>query len=105
MGRNEALPMAQDEHHSIHALASSIARRGLAVPAILLLELMKPLSFFCSQALLGIDPLLSPLAAEMGRRWAWLLEDRHRIDGLLEVLATPGLATLASDRKEDECNP
>ena len=91
--------MARHEHNSVHTLASLIVQRGLTVPAIVLLELAKPLSFLCSQALLMIDPVLSPFVGDTGRRWVWLLEDRDRIDGLLEALATP-----ASGAKEGGCN-
>ena len=97
--------MAEGEDDLIETLASSITRRGLTTPAMVLLELVKPLSFLLSQALLVTDPLLSPLAGGMGRRWAWLLEDRLRIDGLLETLASHRPTPLPSTGKEDECNP
>jgi len=96
--------VAQDQHDSTDALASSIGQRGLTAPAVLLLELLKPLSFVCSQALLMIDPLVSPLAGGWGRRWAWLLEDRQRIDGLIETLAAPRPPVLPSEGREDRCN-
>ena len=96
--------MAEDEDELIGALASSIDRRGLATPAVVFLELVKPLSFLCSQALLVIDPVLSPLAGDVGRRCAWLLEDGHRIDGLIEALGSSPLSSVTSDRKEEACN-
>ena len=97
--------MAEDEDDLIRGLASSISQRGLTTPAVVLLELVKPLSFLCSQALLVIDPILSPLTGDVGRRCAWLLEDRHRIHGLLEALENPCSSPLAPGRKGDKCNP
>ena len=70
----------------IHALASSIIRRGLATPAIVLLELLRPLSFIGSQILLVAEPILSPIFGDVGQRYAGLLEDRQNIARLLEVL-------------------
>ena len=70
----------------IDALASSIVRRGLTTPAILLFELFKPFSFLGSQALLFIEPLFEPFMRGTPRRYAELLEDRHNIEHLLEKL-------------------
>jgi len=97
--------MTQDEHVVLQTIASSIGQRGLVTPAVVLLEMVKPVSFLCSQALLLVDPVLSPLTGGVGRRCSWLLEDRRRIDGLLEALTGPRLSTLASDRKEEACTP
>ncbi|OGO06477.1 MAG: hypothetical protein A2Y73_02760 [Chloroflexi bacterium RBG_13_56_8] len=74
---------------SITALALSISRQGLTVPATFLLELLKPFSFALSQFLLVADPLLAPLGVEMGDRYGRLLEDRHNIDRLLDAIENP----------------
>ncbi len=70
----------------IHILASSIAGRGLATPAIVFLELLEPLSFVGSQLLWVLDPLLNALVGDAGRRYARLLEDRRNVSELLGAL-------------------
>jgi len=64
------------------SLAAWVAGRGLSAPAIVLLELIKPFGFISSQMLLVADPLIG----EVGRHYAWLLEDRQHIEQLLELL-------------------
>ena len=74
----------QDDEFDAWAL--SLTERGLATPAILLLELLKPLSFLGSQLLIVADPLLEALVGNAGRRYARLLEDRRNVDRLLQAL-------------------
>ncbi len=40
--------------------AAALRRRGLATPALLLLELSRPLGTFADQCLVGLAPLLPP---------------------------------------------
>jgi hypothetical protein len=70
----------------IDALAGAIRRRGLAVPATLLLEMARPLSVVGSQLLLLVEPLMRPLVGLDGQRYATLLEDRHNLERLLDAL-------------------
>lgn len=70
----------------IQTLAISLAQRGWGAPAVMFLELLKPFSFICSQTMLLVEPLLSPLVGGQGRRYAALLEDRANIERLLEAL-------------------
>ncbi|MFO7918157.1 MAG: hypothetical protein R6V13_08765 [Anaerolineae bacterium] len=69
----------------IDGLVDIAARRKLITPTIVLLELFRPFGFLGSQCLLLLQPLLGPLSQEMGR-YASLLEDREKIDRLLERL-------------------
>ena len=66
----------------IGRLAGWITARGLESPAILLLELSKPLAVLGSQALLVLQPLLGGALNE----WAGLLEDPATIDQILDQL-------------------
>ena len=70
----------------IESLADAVAKRGLSAPVILLLELLKPLGFLGSQALLSIEPLLGTSLRSGSRRFARLLEDRRRVERLLDAL-------------------
>ena len=86
MGTRETGQTGEDDDGILDALASSVVRRRLTTPAILLLELFKPVSFLGSQALLLLEPLFGPFGGDSGRRYATLLEDRHNIERLLEKL-------------------
>jgi len=71
----------------IDQLAERIARRGLAVPAVVLLDLFKPFSFIASQALLLCQPLLGWMNIEKQvADYAGLLADRSNVDYLVAQL-------------------
>ena len=71
----------------IDRLAERLARRGLATPAILLLDLFKPFSFIASQALLLCQPLLGWMNIEQQvTDYAGLLADRSNVDYLVAQL-------------------
>jgi hypothetical protein len=75
-----------DTRKEIQSLALAILRRGLTVPAIVLLELLQPLSFVGSQILLVAAPLFGVFGDHAGRHYAWLLADRRNVTQLLEAL-------------------
>jgi len=89
LAEEEDLRIEEKGDELIHAVAASILRRGLAAPATVLLEVLKPFGFALSQLLLLADPLLSPFAPGVGRRYAGLLEDRRSIDRLQAALENP----------------
>lgn len=70
----------------LEALALSIAQRGWCTPAIVILEMLKPLGFVGSQLLLLGEPLLGPGTRVASRRYATLLEDRDNVEQLLALL-------------------
>jgi hypothetical protein len=83
--------MADSDHiqseQLIEHLTEQISRWGLTMPAILLLQVTRPLSFIASQGLLLCQPLLSfvydaPRVAD----YAELLADRASIDRLVTRL-------------------
>ncbi|MDH5492545.1 MAG: hypothetical protein OEY14_11395, partial [Myxococcales bacterium] len=45
----------------LERVAEAISARGLGAPALLMLESMRPLGVFASQAMLFVSPLISPL--------------------------------------------
>jgi hypothetical protein len=68
-------------------LAERIARRGLAGPAVLLLDLFKPFSFVASQALFLCQPLSGWMNIEQQvADYAGLLADRSNVDYLVARL-------------------
>ncbi|MBN1135706.1 MAG: hypothetical protein JXM73_03930 [Anaerolineae bacterium] len=71
----------------IDRVAERITRRGLAAPAVLLLELFKPFSFIASQGLLLCQPLSSWMNVERQvADYAALLADRSNVDYLVARL-------------------
>ena len=72
---------------TIEHLTRQIGRWRLESPAILLLELTKPLSFIASQGLLLCEPLLGFLHKEPRiSEYAELLADRASIERLISHL-------------------
>lgn len=76
----------QEELTWIQDLASGLVGRRLAMPAIVLLEMCRPVAFIGSQLLLLLDPLVSPWGGTFARRYARLLEDPQQLDRFLELL-------------------
>ena len=71
----------------VEQVAGHIRHWGLEQPAILFLEVTKPLSFIASQGLLLCEPLLSFLFAEPRvADYANLLADRSSVEHLIARL-------------------
>jgi hypothetical protein len=66
--------------------AAFLKRHRLEAPAMIGLELLRPLSFVGSQLLLLLEPFYAPWAGPTGRRAVRLLEDRRNITRLLALL-------------------
>jgi len=75
-----------DSSEAIRRVADALARHGLTIPAIVLLEMLRPMGFLCGQLLWVLDPALSPVAGGAHRRLARFLEDGGNIDRLLSAL-------------------
>jgi hypothetical protein len=74
-------PLTELQDQAVEKVARLTVRFGLATPAILFLESMKPMSFVGSQAMLALSPFVNVLAS----RAEWdalqsLLEDRRGIE-------------------------
>jgi len=78
------------EGDPIDTLVGAIHDRGLAVPATLFLELMRPLNVVGSHLMLLVEPLMRPLLGVNGRRYATMLEDRRNVERLLDRLKGGG---------------
>lgn len=74
-----------EEDALIDNLAEAIVRREMTAPAMIGLEMCRPLNYVGSQALYVLTPLLSPFAsAETLTRLAHVLEHREAIDLICE---------------------
>lgn len=68
-------------------LADAVVRRGLATPAVLVLDSAQPLAFAGSQALVFLEPLVRAfLEAPDYDLLIRLLEDRDRVEALIEAI-------------------
>lgn len=78
-------PLTEEEKNEvIESLAKKIAGRRLEMPAVLFLEMHKPLSFVASQSLLVAMPLLAPLFGAQGiADLSKLLAERDSLEMLI----------------------
>ena len=98
--------MKESEDESIEQLIEPLARRinrwNLALPAIVVLEAIKPISFIAGQGLLLCEPVLSTFCE--GSRvsdYASLLADRSNVDQLIARLeGTPPVRSSDGEEKD-----
>ncbi len=80
---------AEQEEQLFARIMKFVGERKLEMPAIFLLELFKPLSFLASQAVVLASPLLvAVLGLQRAGELYWLLEDRGRLEHLIQRLET-----------------
>ncbi|MGC8666846.1 MAG: hypothetical protein ACP5VE_01850 [Chthonomonadales bacterium] len=74
----------QERDALIERIATGIVRRGMEVPAVLFLEMHKPLGFIASQGLVVTAPLIAPILGFDNVQMAGkLMEDRGNIERLI----------------------
>ena len=90
-----SIPMLLDEipkeeqHRLLEKFARGIARRRLAAPAILFLEMCKPLNFLGSQILLVLDPFVRTLFSGVDyRKFALIIERDSNVEELIRLIET-----------------
>ncbi len=73
------------EQEMIEKIASTVVRRRLSVPAILFMEVLKPLSFFGAQTLNFFGPIIESLMKKENRYYDFtsFLEERKNIEKIL----------------------
>lgn len=78
--------LSDEERDAIlEKIAQGVVRRGMAAPAVLFLELNKPLSFVASQSLIVLTPFLAPfVGVDNVHRYSRLLEKRENVERLIE---------------------
>lgn len=81
----------------LERIAQAVVQRGMAAPAVLFLELNKPLSFVASQSLIVLTPFLAPFVGiDNVHRYSRLLEKRENVERLIERIEQ-----LEHERQED----
>lgn len=84
----------EERDRLLDSAARAVVRRRLEVPAVLLLELNRPLTYLGSQALVLFTPLLgAAVGVETLQKLAKLLEDRENLDRLIDRIETLAGAT------------
>ena len=94
----EITPERRDE--IIEWLAKQIVKRGLSTPAVIFVEMSRPISFIGSQAVQFFSPFINvALNSHLSSEIALIMEDRKNIDRLLDRLEE---LTAEQDRQERE---
>ncbi|MFN3649869.1 MAG: hypothetical protein ACK47B_09820 [Armatimonadota bacterium] len=91
----------EERDRLLDRMADEVLKRRLEVPAILALELHRPLTFLGSQAVALFTPMLAPAfgLANLEKLYH-LLEDRGNLDLLLERIEAG-----AAERRGEGCSP
>jgi hypothetical protein len=77
----------EEAEELIAKAAEQITRRGLAVPAILALEMHKPLAYLGSQAAVAFAPFIAPIAGyDRYHDYTRLLSKRQNVERLIRLL-------------------
>lgn len=75
---------AEERDAIIEKIATAVARRGMETPAILFLEMHKPLTFVASQGMVVVSPFIAPFVGmDNLSAAAKLLESRDNIELLI----------------------
>lgn len=83
----EAVEPTDEQRAIIDRVCRAIVRRRLTTPAILYLEMSRPLGFLTAQAIHFFSPIIGALTDAQGHRhFAAFLEQRGAVDYLLERL-------------------
>ncbi len=94
----ESITIAQSDKKLISDLAEIVVNRGMAVPAIFFLDMMKYLSFFGGQLMVFFGPIITAfISSQSYYKFAELLEDRNNVEFLLLEIER-----MESDNKKKE---
>lgn len=87
----ESVEPTEQQRAIVDRLCDEIVRRKLTTPAILYLEMSRPLGFLAAQAIHFFTPLIAAFTDAQGHRhFAEFLEHRGAIDYLLERIEAIG---------------
>ena len=95
---SDSLSISNTEKQLITGLADKIVRRGLAVPAIFFLEMVKYMSFIGSQLMVFFGPVITVfIQSESYYKITHLLEERQNVEFLMLEIER-----MESDNKKKE---
>ncbi|HVT14239.1 MAG TPA: hypothetical protein VHE55_18395 [Fimbriimonadaceae bacterium] len=93
----------EDRDRLLEKAAEEISKRKLETPAILFLEMHKPLAYVGSHAALAFSPFLVPfMGFDAVNDYSRLLSDRQNIERLIQMLEK---SAKGSSTEEAQCNP
>ena len=94
----KSISLTQSDRQLISDLAGKVVNHGMAVPAILFLDMMKYLSFFGGQLMVFFGPIITAFVSSQSYyKFAELLEDRNNVEFLLLEIER-----MESDNKKKE---
>lgn len=95
-------PLSDEERNQlIDELAQKIVDRRLETPAILFLEMNKPVSFLAGQSMMVASPLLVPLFGADGvRKYSQLLSTSENVERLIRRVEDLSIDRDAKKRKK-----
>jgi hypothetical protein len=74
----------EERDRIIEKIAREVKRRGMETPAILFLEMHKPVSFFASQGMVMFSPFTAPfIGMENVQIASKMMEDRENVERLI----------------------
>lgn len=77
----------EERDRIIERAAEEIVKRGLAAPALLFIEMAKPINFLGSQLLVAVDPFISSILSSGDyRKFSILMEDDENVERLLQAI-------------------
>ena len=80
----KSISLTQSNRQLISDLAGKVVKHGMAVPAILFLDMMKYLSFFGGQLMVFFGHIITAFVSSQSYyKFAELLEDRNNVEFLL----------------------
>ena len=98
-------PLTTEERDAlIEKVSEAVVKRGLQTPAILFLEVHKPLSFIASQGLIVTSPLTAPfIGLDNVQSISRLIADRNNIEALIARIED--LSEESRTNKSNKLNP
>ena len=77
----------EERDRIIEKAAQEIVKRGLTAPALLFIEMAKPINFLGSQLLVAVDPFISSILSSGDyRKFSILMEDDENMERLLQAI-------------------
>lgn len=99
---DEATEKKDDYRDLIEKIAQKVVQWRLSVPAIVMLESSKPLSFVASQVMVFFEPIVSALffSPRDYKRFYELLEDRENVEKMIQEIERQEDVYIEKRRKE-----